>query len=151
MMMRTLMGAVCILLSACTPKGEAGDRMDQTSLVSAVMHRDERAVTRLLRAGADVNERDDDGATPLILATGTDQYRLAEQLLEHGADVFAMDRFGHTAGVFTQFSTLGPDSGDGAARLRLLAALIEMGYPSPIPDPKETKRLAAAGKWPPRR
>ena len=50
----------------------------------------------MLAAGADVNARDDAGATPLHLAAGAGHLALAEALLEAGADVNATDLQGRT-------------------------------------------------------
>ncbi|WP_353063113.1 ankyrin repeat domain-containing protein [Tunturiibacter psychrotolerans] len=40
----------------------------------------------LLSAKADVNQTDDEGYTPLILATYNDNFKVAQLLLKHGAN-----------------------------------------------------------------
>lgn len=121
------------------------------TLIDAVMSRDPSVVSSLLARGVDVNLTDARGRTPLIVATGTDQFVIAEMLIDRGADVFAIDRLGFTAGQFAEFSSLTPDSENGAARLRVLQKLKLHGFPFPAPNPEKTKALAAQGQWPPKR
>lgn len=139
-------GATVLLVLHGACKGES-----MKTLIDAVMSRDRAAVSSLLGRNVDLNITDARGQTPLIAATGTDQFVVAEMLIDHGADVFAMDRMGFTAGQFAEFSSLTPDSENGAARLRVLQKLKMRGFPFPAPNPEKTKALAAQGQWPPRR
>jgi hypothetical protein len=54
-------------------------------------------VQTLLARGADVNARDDGGATPLMLAATRDEPVFLKPLLDAGADVNAQDTLGRTA------------------------------------------------------
>src|SRR5262249_8555602 len=54
-------------------------------------------VRTLIARGADVNARDDGGATPLMLAAGRHDPSFLEPLLAAGADVNAQDRLGRSA------------------------------------------------------
>ncbi|MCK6682221.1 MAG: ankyrin repeat domain-containing protein [Thermoanaerobaculia bacterium] len=72
-----------------------------TPLRRAVESRDLASISRLLEAGARVNEPDQRGATPLMLAAGRPSYgipatELLERLLEGGASVDARDQEGRT-------------------------------------------------------
>lgn len=51
----------------------------------------------LIDNGADVNHQDDIGLTPLIWNTLHGNYEIVELLVEKGADITCVDRFGHNA------------------------------------------------------
>ncbi len=63
-------------------------------LITAVKAGDIELVKKLLSAGADVNCRDDSGATPLMIAAHAGSLPLVAQLLEQGADVNLGDEQG---------------------------------------------------------
>ena len=48
-------------------------------------------------AGADVNARNDDGYTPLIVAIQLGYRHIVKELLKHGADIYASDNNGKNA------------------------------------------------------
>jgi len=61
------------------------------SLISAVKHNDSNEVSRLLQSGANVNENDKfGGVTALHYACEKGFYEIAEELIEHGANVNAI-------------------------------------------------------------
>ena len=65
------------------------------ALIDAVLMDETQAVQQLLQRGAEVNARDlEHQETPLMLAQSDTMSRI---LLEHGADVFAVDDQGRTA------------------------------------------------------
>jgi hypothetical protein len=65
-------------------------------LVAAIRNGDARAVRKLLDTGADVNARDAEGNTPLILAAFYASPECLELLIEKGADVNAANKAGAT-------------------------------------------------------
>src|SRR4051794_14588633 len=67
------------------------------ALAAALRDADAQAVAKLIEAGADVNARDAEGNTPLILAAFYAGPRCVELLLEKGADPNAANRSGVTA------------------------------------------------------
>jgi hypothetical protein len=67
------------------------------SVQAAVKVGDLGTVKSLLDKGAAVDETDDQGATPLMLATALGRADIVRLLLEHGADPNATDRSGQTA------------------------------------------------------
>ena len=67
------------------------------ALAAALRDADAQAVGKLIEAGADVNARDAEGNTPLILAAFYAGPRCVEPLLEKGADPNAANRSGVTA------------------------------------------------------
>ncbi len=67
------------------------------SLTKAVLANDLAAIRAALDHGADRNERDDDGRTPLMHAAIDGQLQVAQLLLDSGADVDARDDLGNSA------------------------------------------------------
>jgi ankyrin repeat protein len=65
-------------------------------LVAAIRKADAQAIRHLLANGTDVNARDAEGNTPLILASFYASPQCVELLLERGADVNAANRAGAT-------------------------------------------------------
>lgn len=124
--------------------------MNEQSLFDAVLHRDGEQVKRLIARGAPLDERDRDGATPLMIATASEQYLIAEQLVAAGADPFAMDSLYITAAGGLWVSNLMPDTPEGAARDRLLKVFRERGVPLPPPTPQEMPEALKDGRWPAR-
>ncbi len=67
------------------------------SLSKAILFETPEKVHALIRAGADVHEKDPYGLTPLIEATLKEDLGIAQALLEHGAKVDQQDISGQTA------------------------------------------------------
>jgi uncharacterized protein len=67
------------------------------SLSTAARSNDVNLAKSLLDAKADVNQQDDKGYTPLILATYDDNYEVADFLLKHGAKTEIKYHSGRTA------------------------------------------------------
>jgi len=88
--MRGLLASAAALLFTATVA--AGG----TSLFDAVAARDSAAVEKALAAGADVNSRARDQATPLMNAALADQLAIAQLLISKGADVMARNSGGFT-------------------------------------------------------
>src|SRR4051794_1618511 len=96
---------VCAVLSQPHPLSprtvRAGERRQDTpmapALAAAIRDADAQAVGKLIEAGADVNARDAEHNTPLILAAFYAGPRCVELLLEKGADPNAANRSGVTA------------------------------------------------------
>ena len=77
--------AVALLLAFGVAQG--------AGLVDAVQRHDPAAVSALLKQGADVNERDVEGATALLYATHLADLAAVTQLLKAGADANAANRY----------------------------------------------------------
>src|SRR5215813_9291518 len=79
----------------------AGDQREAkpmaAELVTAIRNEDAQVVRKLLDNGADVNARDAEGNTPLILASFYASPECVELLIEKGADVNAANKAGATA------------------------------------------------------
>jgi ankyrin repeat protein len=65
--------------------------------IAAAYYACEPLCEALLKAGAHINARTKDGATPLMLAALSAKLRLVKFLIEHGANVKAKDKKGKTA------------------------------------------------------
>ena len=79
----------------------AGDQREAKpiapDLVTAIRDADAQAVRKLIENGADVNARDAEGNTPLILASFYASPKCVALLLEKGADANAANKAGVTA------------------------------------------------------
>lgn len=136
---------LALLLAAC----QAQDPYRMNAMLEAVSDRDEATVRRFAALRNGLEERNEIGATPLIVATTSNQFVIAEVLVDAGADVFAADKFGVTAGLAAETSRLRAGSIEGDARERVLAKLKARGFPFPAPAFKQVKAMVAAGQWPP--
>ena len=85
-------------------------------VLEAVKRRDQRALALLIRAKADVNAAQPDGATALAWAVHLGERSMAETLLGAGAKVNVVDEYGETP------LTLAAANGDNAIIQRLLKA-----------------------------
>src|SRR5262245_11063528 len=106
-----LAGACGLLLSA-----PLGAQQRDVRLLDAVKRRDEKAFTTLLKAKADVNAAQPDGATALAWAVHLGERRMAEALLDSGANANTADEYGETP------VTLAAANGDAALVERLIGA-----------------------------
>ncbi len=85
-------------------------------VLDAVKRRDQKTFTSLIRAKADLNAAQPDGATALAWAVHLGQRSMAEALLDAGANANTVDEYGETP------LTLAAANGDGALVQRLLKA-----------------------------
>lgn len=67
----------------------------------ASMHGNVRVLTALIGAGANIDERDDRGATPLMWAANRNHLNAVRLLVERRADLNAQDASGRTALMYT--------------------------------------------------
>src|SRR5262245_15766065 len=106
-----LAGACCLVLWAPV-RAQPRD----VRLLEAVKRRDEKAFTALLKAKADVNAAQPDGATALAWAVHLGERKMAEALLDSGANANTADEYGETP------ITLAAANGDAALVERLIGA-----------------------------
>ena len=98
---------VCLVAGLCqlplvSPRtARAGDQLAARpiapELVAAIRDADAQAVGRVIEHGADLNARDAQGNTPLILASFYASPQCVELLIAQGADVNAANKAGATA------------------------------------------------------
>ncbi len=77
------------------------DKIDEKNLISEARAGNFESVISLLFANADVNERNEFGETPLIVAVNNNRLSVVEVLLDANADVDARDNDGETALIKT--------------------------------------------------
>lgn len=84
-------------LSDCGNLLEIRNEFGQTALACAAASLQPRMVEVLLELGANPNDRDDQGETPLMLGAKNDAYDVCRTLVAHGADVQLRNHDGMTA------------------------------------------------------
>jgi Ankyrin repeats (3 copies) len=140
-----LVGAVALIV------GAGGCRMPtpSPSLMTAVYDGDRRRVRELIASGANLEERESDGSTPLLLAVESNQFEIAEALIDAGANIWVTSDFGNSVGWAAEKSRLisGPDAD---ARQRVLVQLRDRGFPFPAQHSSIVLKKVQAGEWPPR-
>lgn len=119
------------------------------NLIAAVYDRNPALVRRLIASGADLEQRKSDGSTPLLLSVETDQFAIAETLIDSGADIWATSEFGDTVGWATEHSRL-KGGVDERARRRVLVKLRGRGFPFPAAHRSFVLQRIRAGDWPPK-
>lgn len=117
-----------------------------TSLIDAVYNRSSKGVEKLITQGADLEITKSDGSTPLLLAVETDQFGIAEKLIDAGANVFAVSKFGDSVGRAVENSNVNSE-----ARKRVMDLLKLKGFPFPAPHRTEVIKMIETGTWPPKK
>jgi ankyrin repeat protein len=85
---------------------DARDKDGSTPLHCATWKGQQEVVALLIKAGADVNARNNNdhwGTTPMHAAAHANQAAIAQLLIDHGADLNAHDREGRTPMFHTTF------------------------------------------------
>jgi len=78
-----------------TLRDDFNKRPAHGELLFSVIRNDIKAVKKLLRHGADIDEKDERGYTALMLATEEQQMEMINLLLDNGADLGKTDRYGY--------------------------------------------------------
>ncbi len=111
-------------------------------------------VMMLLRHGLDLNWEDEFGYTHLHSAIIMQQYRIAELLIEKGANPWRIGTAGSLPAQYFVQPLILDNKLENEARLRLMAkakAEAEMkGFSWPPPDVKTVRKMVLLGKWPTR-
>ena len=89
---KLLLAAVCCVAAWMPLHAQQRD----VRLLDAVKRRDDKAFVALMRAKADVNASQPDGATALAWAVHLGERRMAEALLDAGATADTVDEYGET-------------------------------------------------------
>lgn len=106
-------------------------------------------VALLIGAGADLEARERTGRRALHIALDQERFGIAAQLLDAGADPFAIDASGANLGSSALAPAVTSDSKEVSAQQALRARLHTLGWPEPVPDARSVARRAIEGAWPP--
>ena len=147
MLLKRTLVLTAIMLGGCMPN----DQAVRYSVTVAVERRDIDRVRSAIAAGGDLEFRNDAGSTPLLIATGSGQFVIAEVLIDAGADVFATAPLGQTTGRYVEVAAYPPGMPEGDARVRIRGLLADRGFPFPAPLPEQVVVLRESGDWPPPR
>ncbi|HMQ20643.1 MAG TPA: hypothetical protein PKC77_15930 [Sphingopyxis sp.] len=120
-------------------------------LAQAALDRDLERVRQLVSQGAELEQRTDAGLTPLLISAATDQYDMALFLVREGADIFAADDMGATAGAYAAVRPFPEGTEQGRVQAEFLEVLEARGFPMPPPRPAAVRKLRETGQWPPLR
>lgn len=107
------------------------------------------AVRMLLDFRADPNVMEATGNRPLHTALDMEHFRIAELLLDRGADAWAIDSGGANLGTAATTKMLTESAEEEAAQRRLAGRLAKLGWPEPVPSFRDVRAAATAGNWPP--
>jgi hypothetical protein len=109
-------------------------------------------VMMLLRHGLDLNWQDEFGDDHLQGALGMQQYRIAELLIEKGANPWCIGGGGALPAQYFARPMILENAADNEARLHLLTKVVAeakaKGFPWPPPDFKTVRKMVLLGKWP---
>ena len=108
------------------------------------------AVRMLLDFHADPDVAEETGHRPLHIALDQERFRIAELLLDRGADAWAIDVGGANLATSAATPMMTANADEAAAQRRLAARLPGLGWPQPAPTPQQVRALALNGQWPPR-
>jgi hypothetical protein len=117
-------------------------------LVATILGRDYEKMVSLLESGASPEQTDQSGNTCINVAGNTNQFRMVENLMDHGADIW-FDYLGGTIAGAAYVSRLKPESEEGRALARVVLRLKKAGYSWPPPTPQEVEKLKKENRWPP--
>lgn len=95
--LRRVVGAVLAAMGETEASRLVNPKRDVLKLYDCALLGDYERVEKLLNLGADPNERDPEGWTPLMCATMYGRADIVLLLIERGADVMARDPDGETA------------------------------------------------------
>lgn len=111
---------------------------------------DQRAVKKLLDAGANINDRGFAEQTPVLKAAMSNSWAMVDFLISQGADVRMIDARGFNLPWLAQDSSLSAGSENGAALYqKVIPRLKSMGLMDKLYHPREAAALVAGGGWPP--
>jgi hypothetical protein len=106
----------------------------------------------LLRHGLDLQWQDQFGADHLDTAVTMQQFRIAELLIDKGANPWRIGGAGNMAVQYLVRPSLAGNKEEEAARLRLVARIekdaVAKGLPWPPPDFVTVRQKVLAGNWP---
>lgn len=157
MLIKVAIAIICtVLICACKDSDLPPHYFDPNNmgpeitepLVRAASLNDYKTVEKLLKQGHDVNAQSESGFSALSIAVRYEYEAIVTLLLDHGADVWHVDRFGlHPLEVAVTQS----DGGDDL--LLIIEALVEAGAdpdkrgPTMLRTPREKAKYINAQDW----
>ncbi|WP_457311718.1 ankyrin repeat domain-containing protein [Sphingomonas sp. UYAg733] len=107
------------------------------------------AVRLLLDFGADLRAAGPTGTRALQVALDMERFRIAELLLDRGADPWAIDASGANLGTSVTTAMFTAVSEEEASQARLAQRALALGWPNPALTPGQIREAALSGNWPP--
>ena len=110
--MKRLTLAILALLVTCFALSlNAKENTKTPELIEAVLYDDLETFAELVNAGTNIEVKDKDGQTPLIVAAKDGSVLMTNLLLQLGANVNTKDKGGHTAADWAKFGEKDPQKG----------------------------------------
>jgi hypothetical protein len=142
--------AELLLQRGASPDPQKKDGVNSFYEVAAFGH--VGGVMTLLRHGLDLEWQDQFGADHLDTAVTMQQYRIAELLIDKGANPWRIGGAGNMAVQYLVKPSIAQDKEEEAARLRLAGRIekdaVAKGLPWPPPDFNTVRQKVLAGNWP---
>lgn len=126
------------------------EKGSSSPLAKAVMDRNYGRVAQLLVQGEAVDSTDHAGRSALWVAVASNNYPIANLLLDHGADIWFADDMGFAVVAFPYVSKNKLGSEDALEQARFIRRVREAGCPWPPYLPDVVEKMREEGKWPPR-
>lgn len=139
---------VSMLLEAgADPNGKSGS---ESAFWRAALRGNIEMMELLISHGANIDETNSGGESPMAAAAQSSEYIAVVYLLEKGASPFIADYQGYTVGTWVLEGRMDPETEEGEAKAKAIEILKGKGYPWPPPNEDAVLEMQQNGEWPPK-